>query len=101
MDLGEDATGYSECGEGSGPTCPQSGRAALEGGSEDNCLPEGTEGSWGCLQRGGDLKLSFADADYADRCNDRRSVLGVAIMLRNTAVSANNKTQHCVTLSTS
>ena len=32
---------------------------------------------------GGDLKLSlFADADYADRCNDRR-------------------TQHCVTLSTS
>ena len=47
MDLGDDATGYSECGEGSGPTCPQSGRAALEGGSEDSCLPEGTEGSGG------------------------------------------------------
>ena len=54
------------------------------------------------FQRGGDLKLSlFADADYADRCNDRRSVLGFAVMLRNTAVSASSTTQHCVTLSTS
>ena len=54
------------------------------------------------FQRGEDLKLSlFADADYADICNDRRSVLGVAVMLRNTAVSASNTTQHCVTLSTS
>ena len=50
----------------------------------------------------GDLKLSlFADADYADRCNDRRSVSGVALMLGNTAVSASSTTQHCVTLSTS
>ena len=49
-----------------------------------------------------DLKLSlFADADYAYRCNDRRSVSGVAFMLRNTAVSASSTTQHCVTLSTS
>ena len=53
------------------------------------------------FQRGGDLKLSFADADFADRCNNRRSVLGVAVMIRNTAVSASNTTQHCVTLSTS
>ena len=54
------------------------------------------------FQRGGDLKLSlFADADYADRCNDRRSVLGVSAMLRNTAVSASSTTQHCVTLPTS
>ena len=54
------------------------------------------------FQRGGDLKLSlFADSDYADRCNDRRSVLGVAAMLRNTTVSASSTTQHCVTLSTS
>ena len=52
--------------------------------------------------RGGDLKLSFfADADYADRCNDRRPVSGVAVMLENTAVSASSTTQHCVTLSTS
>ena len=43
MNLGDDETGYSECGEGSGPTCPQSGRAALEGCSEDNCLPEGNQ----------------------------------------------------------
>ena len=48
------------------------------------------------------MKLSFfADADYADKCNDRRSVSGVAVMLRNTAVSASSTTQHCVTLSTS
>ena len=49
MDLGNDATGYSECGESSGPTCPQTGRAALEGGSEDNCLPEDNQGSRGCV----------------------------------------------------
>ena len=54
------------------------------------------------FRRGGDLKLSlFADADYADRCSDRRSVSGVAGMLGNTAVSASSTTQHCVTLSTS
>ena len=43
----------------------------------------------------------LADADYADRCNDRRSVSGVAVMLGNTAVGASSKTQRCVTLSTS
>ena len=48
------------------------------------------------------MKLSlFADADYADKCNDRRSVSGVAVMLGNTAVSASSTTQHCVTLSMS
>ena len=50
---------------------------------------------------GGELKLSFADADYAERFNDRRSVFGVAVELRNTAVSASSMTQHRVTLSTS
>ena len=51
---------------------------------------------------GGDLKLSlFADADYADKCNDRRSVSGVGVMLgNNTALSAGSTTKHCVTLST-
>ena len=55
------------------------------------------------FRRGGDLKLSlFADdADYAHKCNDRRSVSGVAVMLGNTAVSASSTTQHCVTLSAS
>ena len=54
------------------------------------------------FRRGGDLKLSlFADADYADRFNDRWSVTGVAVMLGNTAVSASGTTQHCVTLSVS
>ena len=52
MDLGDDATGYSECGEGSGVTCPQSNCAALEGGSEDNCLPQRNEGSGGCVPAG-------------------------------------------------
>ena len=50
----------------------------------------------------GNLKLSlFADEDYADKCNDRWSVSGVAVMLRNTAVSTSSTTKHCVTLSTS
>ena len=56
------------------------------------------------FRRGEDLKLSlFAGGDYADRCNDRRSVSGVAVMLGNTAVSASasSTTQHRVTLSTS
>ena len=85
VDLGDDATGYSGCGEGSGPTCPQSGRAALEGGWEDTCPPQGNEVSEGCVPTE-DLRLSlFADAGYADRCSYRRSVLDVTAMLRNTA----------------
>lgn len=41
------------------------------------------------FRRGGSLKLwLFANADYVDRCNDRRLVSGVAIMLVNTAVAA-------------
>ena len=54
------------------------------------------------FRRGADLKLSsFADADYADRCNNRRSVSSVAAMLGNTDVGAGSTTQHCVTLSIS
>ena len=54
------------------------------------------------FRRGGDLKQSlFAYEDYAYRCNDRRSVSGVEVMLGNTAVSASSTTQHCVTISTS
>ena len=55
------------------------------------------------FRRGGDLKLSlFADTDYADKCNNRRSVSGIIdVMLGNTSVSASSTTQHCVTLSTS
>ena len=54
------------------------------------------------FRRGVDLKLSlFADVDYADISNDRRSVSGVAVMLGNTAVSARSTRQHCLTLSTS
>ena len=49
MDLGDRATGYSECGAGSSPTCPQSCRAALEAGSEHNCLPQGNQGSGDCV----------------------------------------------------
>ena len=54
------------------------------------------------FRRGGGLNLSlFTDAYCADRCNDRRSVSGVAVMLGNTAVSVSSTTQHCVTPSTS
>ena len=54
------------------------------------------------FRRGGDLKRSlFAYEDNAYRCNDRRSVSGVAVMLGNTAVSASSTTQHCVTISAS
>ena len=56
MDLGDDATRYIECGEGSGPTCPQSGCAALEGGSEDICPPEGNQRSGGCVPAGRGLE---------------------------------------------
>ena len=51
--------------------------------------------------RGGDLKLSlFADADYADRCKDRRSVSDVAVMLENSSMNGST-TQHFATLHTS
>ena len=52
VNLGGDATGYSECIEGSGPTCPQSGPTALRGGSKDNCLPQDNQGSGGCFPAG-------------------------------------------------
>ena len=54
------------------------------------------------FQRVGESKMTFfADADYADRCNDMRSVLSVAVViLGNTAVSPSSKIQFCVTLPT-
>ena len=48
--------------------------------------------------RGSGLRLSvYADADYAAASNDRRSVLGVAVMLGDTAVGWKSSTQKCVT----
>ena len=97
MDVRDDAIGYSQGGEGRGQTCLHPGRAALEGGS----YLKATKDMRVVFRRGEDLKLSlFADVDNADRCNDRRSVLGVAVMLGNTVLSADSTTQHCVTLST-
>ena len=58
MDLGADATGYSEGGEGSGPICPQSGRAVLESGSEKKCLPEGNQESRGYVPAGRGLETA-------------------------------------------
>ena len=43
----------------------------------------------------------YADVDYADEANDRRSVFGIAATLRGTDVSHASKTQHVVSLSTS
>ena len=52
--------------------------------------------------RGSGLGLEvYADADYADKSSDSRSVSGTAITLGGTAVSHANKTQHVVSLSTS
>ena len=47
------------------------------------------------------LSLSvFADADYARKEADRRSISGVAAILGGAAVYATSRTQHCVALST-
>ena len=47
------------------------------------------------------LSLSVcADATYARKEADRRSISGVAVMLGGAAVYATSRTQHCVTLST-
>ena len=50
---------------------------------------------------GSGLKLSvYADADYAAASNDRRSVSGVAVILRDTAIGWKSSTQKCVTTAT-
>ena len=41
----------------------------------------------------------YADADYAGKEADRRSISGVPVMLGGAAVYATTCTQHCVTLS--
>ena len=54
------------------------------------------------FRRGRGVKRSlFADTDYSNRCNNRRSVPGVMVMLGNTALSARSTMKRCVTLSTS
>ena len=52
-------------------------------------------------QRGSGLQLEiFADADYASKATDRRSVSGGLVMSGGAAVSWLSRTQKCVTLST-
>ena len=52
--------------------------------------------------RGSGLGLEvFADADYADKATDRRSVSGIAVTLGGTVVSHASKTRCVVSLSTS
>ena len=52
--------------------------------------------------RGSSLGLKvYADADYADKANDRRSVSEISVTLGGTVVSHASKTQHVVLLSTS
>ena len=49
-----------------------------------------------------DLELEvYADTDYADKANDRRSVSEIAVTLGGTVVSHASKTQHVVLWSTS
>ena len=102
MDLGDDTTGYSECGEGSGQHTHSLAARHWKVVRKMIAYLKATKDVGVVFRRRGDLKLSlFADADYADICNDRRSVSGVAVMLGNTAVSASSTTQYCVILSTS
>ena len=52
--------------------------------------------------RGSGLGLEvYADADYADKANNRRSMSGIAIIMEGTVVSHVSKAQHVVSLSTS
>ena len=51
---------------------------------------------------GSGLSLNvYADADYANKDNDRRSVSGIAVTLGGTVVSHASKTQYVVSLSIS
>ena len=51
--------------------------------------------------RGTSLKLSvYGDADYADASNDRRSVSGVTMMSRDTAISWKSSTKKYTTATT-
>ena len=43
----------------------------------------------------------YADADYTDKANDRRSMFGTAVTVGSTVVSHASKAQHIVSLSTS
>ena len=43
----------------------------------------------------------YADADYADKADDRRSVSGITVTLGGTVVSHASKIQYFVSLSTS
>ena len=53
------------------------------------------------FERGGGLELvAFADANYASKATDRRSVSGGAVMCAGASVSWFSRTQKCVTLST-
>ena len=64
----------------------------------------GTCGFGITYQRGTTVGISlevFADADYASRATDRRSVSGGAIMCAGGCVCWFSRTQKCVTLSTS
>ena len=52
--------------------------------------------------RGSGLSLNvYADADYVNKDNNRRSVSGIAVTLRGAVVSHASKTQRVVSLSTS
>ena len=53
------------------------------------------------FQRGSGLELvAFADADYASKATDRRSVSGGAIMFAGACVCWFSRPQKCVTFST-
>ena len=71
-----------------------------------HCIPEYAMSTrvFGIYFRKGTLTgislISFADADYASRSTDRRSVSGGLVMCTGGVVSWHSKRQKCVTLST-
>ena len=102
MDLGDDATGYSECVRAVARHAHSPAAWHWKTIRKIITYLKATKDLGVVFRRGMDLKLLFCTyADYADRCYNRRSVLRVEAMLGNTAVSASSTTQYYVALSTS
>ena len=92
------ATGYCECGE-SGSEVHES---AVHWSTANGILEYAFSSDFGItFQKGSGLELvAFADAGYASKATDRRSVSGGAVMCAGACVCWFSRTQKCVTLST-
>ena len=74
----------------------------MAGDNEDIIVLNGTKRLDITYVRSSGLSLNvYADADYANKDNDRRSVSAIAVTLGGTVVSHASKTQRIISLSTS